>query len=358
MGMKKTVIIVYVIVLLLFMSGCAFSSQDVNLYGVKITKVQASLSYAYFLDNDGVLYSTGADTDASAYVVFKDKKKGIVAENVRDFGTMMCGGYYIDNSDNLYLWNRDDVPLYNYKKGSAKCVLTDVREVVFSKYHMLYIDTKSDLYIAGEFGGESYIINEPKFLESNVLSAGTDGSTVMWCQSNGMIGCVGASLFDTDLLNKHFGLKPIQNIVVNNHYILLLSNGELWFYGDYENFKYRKNVSDDAKNLKLLATGVTEAVGAYSSIIALDSDGNVKLWGRCLYDWDVEKDEAQYEYVDDYSLAENGKSVYVSDGCICYVDDQYNSRIYHDGGWRSFYGNSTRDRYIGIKREPITWISS
>jgi hypothetical protein len=76
MGRNKTIIFIGIIVFLFVIAGCGNVIQEIDLYGVKFSKVKASLNYAYFLDINGVLYSTGADTDASAYVAFKNKEKG------------------------------------------------------------------------------------------------------------------------------------------------------------------------------------------------------------------------------------------------------------------------------------------
>ena len=41
---------------------------------------------------------------------------------------------------------------------------------------------------------------------------------------------------------------------------------------------------------------------------------------------------------------------------IGYVDINGASHIYCSGGYDGFYGNSTKDRYVGLNRDPVTWV--
>lgn len=357
MGIKKRLIYAIAIGCLLLLSGCLFNWTYVNLYGVKISKVKASVSSAYFLSCDGVLYCTGADTDASSYVIYSDKNKGIVAENVKEFGEMLCGGYYIDNNSSLYIWNRDNLPLYGYQKGHTAMILSNVRFVDFSQYCMIYIDMQNNLYLAGEFGGERYDVSSPKLLAEDVMCADTNGEFVLWYSVDGAINSFGksADMPWVDEINEKSFSKPIQEIQIVNDYLLLLSDGDLWFYGNLQKFISNNEKTKDIC-LKLLATEIIETHGGYSSIIALDSQGNVRLWGRIFFNSANNNDDVEYKYLNGHILASNGTSVYIADGCICYVDDQHNSKIYHHNGWSSSYGNSTKDNLVGINREPITWI--
>ena len=84
----------------------SFHSADLHfLENVELSEIHADADAAYYLSEDGTLYCSGANSDAGAYVVYQDKKQGIVAENVVSFGEMSNGGYYIDRNNNLYIYN-------------------------------------------------------------------------------------------------------------------------------------------------------------------------------------------------------------------------------------------------------------
>lgn len=355
MGMKTHITSV-IICLIISLAGCSFNVSDINLHDVDIRKVKATVSSAYFLDRNGILYSTGADSDASSYVIYKDKNKGIVAENVVDFGEMVGGGYYIDEQNNLYLWNKNDQPLYNYQKGKISFVLSDVLYVDFSNKNMIYIDTNNNLYLVGEFDEKSYEITKPKLVANNVESADIYNNNLLWCSRDGELGSFGTVSFpEFDILKQRFASEKIEKIQITNNYILLLSNNNLWFFG--VEFSTSNNCEDSHfHTLKLLSTEIIEANGSNNAIIALNQDGEAILWGKCISNSTENITSAEYEYLDNYILADNATSVYISGGCICYVDDQFDSKIYHNSGWSEFYGNSTEDEIVGINREPVTWM--
>lgn len=73
---------------------------------VQVVDAWTYLTGAYYLSADGVLYSPGADTDASAYTYYRDEYHWIVAENVASFGHMTGGGYFISRDGELVFWNQ------------------------------------------------------------------------------------------------------------------------------------------------------------------------------------------------------------------------------------------------------------
>ena len=68
---------------------------------VQVVDAWTYLTGAYYLSADGVLYSPGADTDASAYTYYRDEYHWIVAENVASFGVMAGGAISSAGTGNL-----------------------------------------------------------------------------------------------------------------------------------------------------------------------------------------------------------------------------------------------------------------
>ena len=115
---KKYCFLSFVIFLMMFSTSCNenFNTAHINLYNVKLVDMCITSSSAYYLSETGTLYSPGADPNASHYVLYQNPEKGIVANNVKEFGEMVFGGFYIDNNNSLYIWNQYEQPLFNYKK--------------------------------------------------------------------------------------------------------------------------------------------------------------------------------------------------------------------------------------------------
>ena len=138
---SKILIYVMLLCLIIPFSACEgdFRTANISLYGIELSEVQAHSSAVYYLSKDGVLYCTGADSDASSFVEYQDPSKGIVALNVKSFCELSAGGCYINRSNELYMWNRDPLPLYGYdKKEKHMKVLEDITFVTASLYCMIY----------------------------------------------------------------------------------------------------------------------------------------------------------------------------------------------------------------------------
>ncbi len=192
MGIKYKVCIL-LLILMIGLTGCLdYNTADINMAGIPLEDIYVGGSSEYYLSEDGILYSPGANVDAGRYVVYQDSKKGIVAENVRTFGLMSYGGYYITNDDELYIWNLHKLPLYNYNhRRHHKMILKDVKYVSLETDCMVYIDINNNLYLVGEFNDESYSIEQPKLLDNNVVDFSWGKGFLLWERMDGIIKSYG-----------------------------------------------------------------------------------------------------------------------------------------------------------------------
>lgn len=367
--MKRASCILLSIVILVSLAGCFglndFKSVDINLYGVEFTEVQADASSAYFLDKNGTLYCTGADSDGSAYVCYSDEDKGIVAKDVAAFGTMTSGGYYIDNNGDLFVWNKTDKPELNYKKSDGIHKLaTDVKWADWQYDYIVYVDVNDRLYIVGSLLGVTHSINDPKLLSTDVSVVSTSEGSVLWYTKSGKIDYIltidndNYRTFYEEVKEQSLQFQNIKSIDIDKEYMLLLNNTELWFYGNYEsiiNGKSQTETQDQNQFIKL-SDDITDVSSSLGTIVAIDSQANAKLWGKGLSNDDKNVETPEYKYYSDYIFAKNVKNVTVNGTTIGYIDLNNRSHIYGDGQWESFYGNSTTDRVVGLRRAPKTWV--
>lgn len=114
MGMKRYIVL-FLSLTVFLLSGCDFNrARNLNLYDKKIVSAIFHPTGAYYLDDQGTLYSPGADIDASCFVLYQNQKEGVVAEHVVDFGPFSFGGYYLTEKNELYIWSRDKIDWCNY----------------------------------------------------------------------------------------------------------------------------------------------------------------------------------------------------------------------------------------------------
>ena len=359
MGVKHKIYIL-LLILIIALTGCRhFNSSDINMAGISLADIRVHSSAAYYLSEEGILYSLGADGDSSSYVLYKNSKKGIVAENVKTFGEMTGGGYYISNSDELYIWNRNVLPLYNYNyKDSHKMILQDVKYVAFESYFMVYIDKTNNLYLAGEFGEKSYSIEQSQLLGNDVTAVDVEDSTVIWAQNDGTIksyGDIEIEKLDISKVQESLNTSKIESILLECDKLFVLQEGNLWFCGNYENLITGSN-NTNGFDVILLKQDIINVSSSINTVAGIDSQGAIYIWGKCLSNSLEDTKNPHYDYYEGYKAAIDAKSVYVSDGCFCYVDNSGNSKIFHANGPDGFYGNSTKDVYVGINREPVMWV--
>ena len=365
MGMMRILKnILLCICIVFFVSGCSdFNTSNVNLSGICFSAVKASTASAYYLSKEGTLYCKGADIDASAYVKYQDEKNGIVAYNVKSFGEIYRGGYYINNSNDLYLWNTEELPLLNYNTSKAHAkILENVKFVRFGNDCVIFIDISDNMYLIGDFHGETYSVNAPKFIANNVKWADIRGKAVVWTDYSGKFDFYGETqVFSNDDLidlKNQISESWVEQIEIHDHFILLVKDNDLWFYGDYKRFMSEHHGRNDDFVLEFLPLKENVEVFSASStvIMALDFAGEAFVWGECVSNGYDNPDDTLFKYYEEYRIANNVKNIYTSGACICYVDVNGSSHIFHAGGWPDFYGNSVDAENVGLEREPNTWI--
>ena len=362
MGMKRiSALILSISFLLVSLIGCAFRTATADISNVKLSQVWATVSSAYYLSNDGILYCPGVDSDGSSFVVYKERTKGVVAKEVKAFNEIIGGGYYIDFEGRLFLWNEKKLPLLGYHNAGKQIMIAEnVVMARWSQYGLVYIDTDSNLYLVGNLGAEEFPIDKPKILGRNASAVDINESFVVWSDDDGNVNTYGntpsSSFLDLASSVKDFGYSDIQDVVLSNNYIILLADNNLLFWGDYSSF-ISGEFDTNERNIRgyVLASNIRSVSSTPNTIAAIDQNGDVLLWGKCLTNGLENTRTPQYEYFEGVKIASDAISVSVSGNCLCYVSGSGVSHIYHAGGWPEFYGNSTRDICVGIMRSPNSW---
>ncbi|MBQ3133557.1 MAG: hypothetical protein IJC17_04720 [Clostridia bacterium] len=359
MGIIRKVLLLFMLTSTLFLPiACSnnFQTSNLSLCEVKLSKARAHSSAAYFLSEDGTLYCTGADSDTSSYAVYQDAKRGIVAENVCSFGELPGGGYYIDKDQNLYIWNKQSLPLYKYNdKTKLMQVLENVVFAVAESNYLLYADNSATLYLVGTFNGETYGIDSPKLLAEDVVCADVNDEMILWAKDDGSIDSYG-QVTSTMMaeLNAQFMGTCVTEVHMEEAFVVVLSNNDLWYYGDYQ--KLVSGNESKINGLMQLGSGMSNVSSSRKTIAALDNKANVWLWGKCVSNDSQNTDVPEFTYCEKFCLAENATDVFVSDSSICFVDKNGGSNCFYSTGWPEFYGNSTKDPCVGINRESSTWV--
>ena len=356
MGIKRhSLLLILLCVFFIFPSCNVNTSLSKNLYGIKLKEVKATVSSAYFLSEAGTLYCTGTDSDASSFAVFENKKENIVAKNVRFFTEITNGGCFINQNNDLYIWNKNNLPLYNYNQSDGiKKVKNNIKYVDSYSRAIIYVDNDLNLFLIGVFGGKEYKIDSPKFLADNVSFATIHNSCVVWFDKNGNFSWFGKEQdFFVEELQIKFADKSISQIGLTDKFLLVLSNDELWFVGDYSFLC--SGIESKKNSFKLLCNNVSSFSCDTKTIGTITNNKELFVWGRCISNDQKNTETPEFEYYEKLKLTDDAINIYVSDSFICYIDTFLSSNIYHDGGWEYFYGNSTQDTCVGINRAPVKW---
>ena len=300
---RKTTICVILLCIatILFACGSDFHTANISLYEVELSEVQAHCGAAYYLSKDGTLYSTGADSDTASFVSYQNSSKGIVAENVKCFGEYVGGGYYVDLENNLYMWNEDALPLFGYfEEEKHQKILDNVNFASSSGSSLIYVDMNFDLYLIGLFAEEMYSIEKPKLLAKDVICADINNNgVVLWANNKGHIGFYGninSSIIEE--LNVQFADSHIMDIGLEKDYIAILSNSQLWYYGDYD--KLVSGKASQITGLTMLKKDVLRISCSINTIMALDAGGSAFLWGRCVSNDGQNTESVQFEFVENF----------------------------------------------------------
>ena len=358
---QKPIVILILLCTVVMLTGCSILMPDCELQDVYLSEAKMSVFSAFYLSKKGTLYCTGVNKDASGYVLYEDKDQYVVAENVKEFGEILSGGYYIDNNNGLYIWNKQDLSMYNYKEGSHKKILDNVKTVIEAADDMLlYIDVRNDLYFLGELGGSYYDVRSPKLIAHNVQTAafvvGKFGR-ILWSQYDGTLGSYEQTEdVNLDYIRNTLPTGTFTEICYARDGLLLLSDDDLWFYGNKDNLlKHEQDVLDSERTLTLIKSDIQQVSVTWDTFMALGTNGAVYLWGKFLRHGSNDIDKLQYKVYEGAEIAQEAKSIYAADSCISYVTVDGKCYTFHDDGVPQWYGNTSRNKHIGIDDTPITW---
>ncbi|MBQ3417412.1 MAG: hypothetical protein IJH32_06230 [Ruminococcus sp.] len=364
--MKKVISAILALSLVL-LCGCDFFEENqFNAADKHIVKAITSNNFGLYLADDGTLYSPGYVGDANDYILFSDKKNGIVAENVRDFGRFAWGGYYIDNANDLYYFRKfGSDPLPYEPKERFKKLLGNVKSAYVTGGGIFYQDFDNNLYAAGNVCGTIFYIEEKIKLGENVICQDYD----CWIEEDRVIHTSGDREYNQEMLqaaNQVLASHPdVTKMMVSENCILLLTGGELWYIGD----KKRLEINDFKlmdqepviETIKLSEDIVDFDGGACQTIAAVKNDGTGLGWGRLLMNGDDEQEQPITEYHTDavkFNL-ENAVSVQVSgDEHITFITKDGQTNVFADENRFGFCGNSTENLYIGVRSTPLRWIDT
>lgn len=360
MGLIKRMFFSFVVTSVCFLFGCAsqFNSASLQIGDIDLKKAYADSSQAYYLSEQGVLYSPGADLDASCYVSYLDQQAGIVAENVRSFGVMAGGGYYITGNNELFLYNQNTLSHYNYTtKKTHQRILTDVMDATATPTELVWIDQDRNLYFAGTIDGESYFVDKPCFLGGEAVVFSIGNGFVLWVDEEGYFHSFGA--FDSQelsQLNQVSIEKKVCKLFVGKNYKLILCEGELFLQGECE--FYKRTEEERGEDFVKLASSISDFDCSYRTLGAKTENGEFLLWGRIIANDANETYLPHYEFVKHKMIEKNVKSIFVWDSNAGYIDSAGKSNIFHsDMGWTNFYGNSSEAPFVGIYNIPRTWVN-
>lgn len=354
-------LLLFFTIVLLSMLSCndGFESVTLQIADVNLKKAEISSSYAYFLSEDGVLYCSGADTDASAFVVYQNKRDGVVARDVVSFGTMVNGGYYITENSDLYIYNKDKLEMFGYTKSKTHSkVLTGALDACFGKRFLVWLDRNSSLRLVGKFQGEQYSLESPLLIGKEVAFFACQDGNLLWVDLNGNLHAEGEfSKQALEILSAFSRENPIEKIKLAKGYIAFLSNQELWFFGDPAFWEDGETNHEENGVLNKLADDIVDFDCSARTLGAKTKDGEFLLWGRCIANDEQETDVPSYEFFEKEGIARQVKSIFVCDSYAGYIHENGTSHIFHGNlGRSSFYGNSTDADVVGIRNTPRTWI--
>lgn len=361
----KKIIAGFCTVVLLLLSGCSlFQSNHFNAYDKQVIKAKTGYNYALYLEKNGTLYSPGSIDDAGDYILFLDETNGIVAENVRDFGTMSWGGYYIDNQNDLYIFNHQRINLYQYKPSDRfKKILNDIKCAYVTNDDLYYQDMNGDLFFAGIIDGREYSLDEHTKVGENVSCQDYD----YWIENDNTLHTFSNRITDTELVaaaNENMKALPdVTKMKVSNECILLLADKELWYIGDIDYLKQNGFELQDRENKNIVSVKLADDIVDFDAnaqtIAAVKSDGTAFGWGKLLMNGDTEQQKPIIEYHDDAVPLNisDVESVHVGgDEHITFVTKEHHTKVFTSNDF-GFCGNSTENEFIGVKSTPKTWVN-
>lgn len=363
MGVKAAGIHLVTLCMVLSLTSCSsFHTANVDFRNKEIVKATVASNTAYYLCADGTLYSPGADSDASAFVVYQDKKDGTVARQVAAYGTMPHGGYYINNDKELIMWNLSSLPNYNYtKKKKQSKILENIRFAKVYSRAMIYIDGNDTLYLAGQFNEETYTLQTPKELAQNVLLADINTECIVWLQKNQQFCKYGIEIDPfVDLLssinNRGFNAEDVIDMRITDNSMLLLENNRLWYYGEYDALLNSSEQSNRQYGIRLLSDGILNFSCSEQTVLAINEKQEAYVWGKCLSNGRDNTQMPLFQYYENHKVIENVCDSSISGSFLCFINTDYTTSVFRQqDGW-SFCGNSTDEPCVGINNDPVRWI--
>lgn len=376
MGMKKVIKIICLVLSLCLCTGCTslrwdvcpYNTANIKLADKHIVNAKSSGSDAYYLDENGTLYSPGANSDASCYVCYQNEQKGIVAEDVVEFESLSWGGYYIDTNHDLWMWNWEKFPAFGYTENKKhQKILSDVKHAYMSvtydaKQYLLYEDMENNLYFIGTYKEQFATMEAPKLLAKNI----TLFEQNFWIDAGGNLGMIEENKAQRTFWDKLFETTTFSKTTISHFTFLkdglvVLQNQTLWFSGDYDTFltvEKNKEISE-ANDVYSLAENITEFQADGKTIVGLDSNGKAYLWGVFLGNTESERNDAPIWHSYEKELVgEHIKAIgTVFSNNLILIDEQAQPLAYTQGVDGQWLGDSYGDDdiNIGLGCEPIRW---
>lgn len=375
MKTKPHISVLFFLMLFLF-SSCSmpfdfspYNTANINVADKHIVNAKSSGSDAYYLDENGTLYSPGANSDASRYVCYQNESKGIVAENVVEFDSLSWGGYYVDQNHDLWMWHWEKFPAFGYTKNKKhQKILSNVKhahmEVTFpNKQYLLYEDMNNNLYFIGTYKEQSATLDAPKLLAKNVLLFEKN----FWIDANGNLGMLEENKKQFDFWNKlfetvDFSKDTISHFAFLKDGLVVLQNQTLWFSGDYKTFLTAEESREirEAKDVKKLAEHITTFEAGGKTVVGLDTNENAYLWGVFLGNTEAERNSApKWNSYEKELIEEHIKAIgTVFPNILILIDEQAQPLTYTQGIDGQWLGNSYGDDdvNVGLGCEPIRWV--
>lgn len=359
--MKKYKVLTIVIILCfsLLLSGCKYNTSQVNIKDIFVVKAQADYTEAYYLADNGNLYSPGADGDAGRYVCYINERKGLVAENVRSFSSIRDGGYYITRDNNLYVWNWESLRYIGYRKNKPQLVIKGVSQAIVRLEFTVYTDLENRLWLIGKFNNNSYSFKNPKLISENVFSVYCFGNEIIYATSDGSVKTFGSDKEEPQYL-KIVKEQEFENVSGNFQMIfskdagMVLENGNLHFYGDFDKFLGKEEINE-VKD-RVIARNIKTFDFCVETAAAVNRDGEAYLWGKVLSNGPENTETFEYTYLNGKKMFDNINNVCVrGPSAICFVTKDGKTEYYGSTGSVCPAGNSNRGRFIGINNKPIVW---
>lgn len=300
MGMKRTLFVLLLLIPALLLSSCTtglialgelyysilvdYNIANIDVGEIQVEKAKACSFLGFYLSSNNILYSTGANSDAGCYVYYANQRKGIVAENVKDFGIYSGGGYYITCQNDLYVWNREKILEIGYNKNrTSQKIQEGVIKATAGRDSVTYIDENSRLCVIGALDETIYSKDNPYIIDEDVVHffGITEGAYV---NMNGEVKFFGSGMEDypyySSIQNLSFENPEMVEMFFEDTYCLILENGRLHFYGDYSviDGNEEPGTVDDV----ILLDNVTRVSCAKKTIAAVDESGDGYIFGECI----------------------------------------------------------------------------